>query len=78
MGTDITIPRPISEAADQLAQRLGISLSELYTAALTAYVTTHQRSEVTEILNRVYETETSTLEPMLVNLQVASLGGETW
>lgn len=78
MRTDVAIPRPLSEAAEQLAQRLGISLSELYTAALTAYVTTHQRNQVTEMLNRVYETETSILEPMLVNLQVASLGGETW
>ncbi|MEW5767725.1 MAG: hypothetical protein AB1797_08890 [bacterium] len=78
MRTDIAIPRPISEAAEQLAQKLDISLSELYTAALTAYVTTHQKNEVTERLNQVYETETSTLEPVLVQLQVASLDGATW
>jgi hypothetical protein len=57
---------------------LGISLSELYTAALTAYVTTHQKEDVTELLNRVYETEASTIEPGLVNLQLASMGGESW
>ncbi len=78
MRTDIAIPRPVSEAAEQLAQELDISLSELYTAALTAYVTTHQKHELTKRLNRVYETEASTLEPMLVKLQVASLGSETW
>ena len=77
MKADISIPNPIYEAAEQLAQRLGMSLSELYTAALTAYVTAHQE-EVTEALNRVYETESSTIEPVLVRIQLASVGGETW
>lgn len=78
MKMDISIPNPIYEASEQLAQRLGISLSELYTAALTAYVTAHQRGEVTEALNRVYETESSTIEPVLVKIQLASVGGEAW
>jgi hypothetical protein len=78
MKADISIPNPVYEAAEQLAQRLGMSLSELYTAALTAYVTAHQKGEVTEALNRVYETESSTIEPGLVNIQLASVGGETW
>lgn len=77
MKADISIPNPIYEAAEQLAQRLGMSLSELYTAALTAYVTAHQEG-VTEALNRVYETESSTIEPVLVRIQLASVGGETW
>ncbi len=76
--TDIAVPSPVFEAAEQLAHKLGISLSELYTAALIAYVTGHQKSEITETLNQVYEAEPSTLEPVLVRLQVASLGGETW
>jgi cell division ATPase FtsA len=78
MRTDISVPRAISEAAEQMAQRLGISLSELYTAALTAYVATHQKNEVTRLLNQVYEVEPSDIEPVLVNLQVASLDGEAW
>jgi hypothetical protein len=78
MRTDISIPRPISEAAEQTAHRLGISLSDLYTAALTTYVTTHRQHEVTELLNQVYEVEASNVEPVLVDLQVASLDGEAW
>ncbi len=77
MRTDISIPNPIYEAAEQLAQRLGMSLSELYTVALAAYVTAH-REEVTEALNRVYEMESSTIEPVLIRVQLASIGGETW
>jgi hypothetical protein len=78
MKADISIPSPISEAAEQLAQRLGMSLSEFYTAALAAYIATCQRSDVTERLNRVYETESSAIDPVLVNIPLTSLGDETW
>ncbi|MGA9351906.1 MAG: ChpI protein [Anaerolineae bacterium] len=77
MKAEIAIPRPISEAAEQLAQTLGMSLSELYTAAVAAYVTAHQRSEITETLNRVYATEPSAMDPAWVHIQLASVG-ETW
>ncbi|MEI2610115.1 MAG: hypothetical protein V9G20_15945 [Candidatus Promineifilaceae bacterium] len=53
-------------------------MSELYAAALSAYITAHRQNNVTELLDQVYSTETSTLEPMLMQLQVASLGNETW
>jgi hypothetical protein len=76
--TDITVPNAIFESAQQLAKRLDISLSELYTAALAAYVATYQNEDVTEKLNEIYETEASSLEPDLVTLQVASIGGESW
>jgi hypothetical protein len=55
-----------------------MSLSELYTAALAAYVATYESEDVTAQLNEVYETEESALEPELVSLQVASIGGENW
>jgi hypothetical protein len=78
MRADHSIPRPISEAAKRLARKLGMSPSELYTAALTAYLASHPGSEVTEMLNRVYERESSTVDPVLAKMQFASLGGETW
>ena len=78
MKTDISIPNPIFEAATKLAQKLDMSLSELYTAALAAYVATYESEDVTAQLNEVYETEESVLEPELVALQVASIGGERW
>lgn len=78
MKTDVSIPNPIFEAAKQLAQKLDMSLSELYVAALTSYIATYQNEDVTEKLNEVYETEPSTLEPELVNLQITSIGNESW
>lgn len=78
MKTDIKIPNPIFESAKQLAQKLDMSMSELYTAALAAYVATYQDEDVTGKLDAVYETEESSLEPELIALQIASVGGESW
>jgi hypothetical protein len=78
LTTDIVIPAPISETARQLAGKLGISVGEFYTAALSAYVVAVQKRDVTDALNQVYETESSAVDPILVNLQAASLGGEKW
>jgi hypothetical protein len=78
MKTDISIPNPIYHAAEKLAKELGISLSELYTAALTAYVSEHEGKSVTEKLDDVYMTESSALEPELVEMQIASVGDEQW
>jgi hypothetical protein len=76
MKADIFIPSPIFEAAEQLARRLGMSLSEFYTAALAAYVAACQRNDVTEALNRIYETGFSAIDSLWVKAQVASLAGE--
>jgi len=75
---EVAIPKPISEAAEKLARAMGISLSELYTAALSAYVSTHQQNSVTELLDQVYSTETSTIEPELIHLQLISIGNNSW
>lgn len=78
MKTDISIPNPIFEAATKSAQKLDMSLSELYTAALAAYVATNESEDITAQLNEVYDAEESVLEPELVALQVASIDGESW
>jgi len=78
MKTTILIPNSVYKSAEQLARKLDVSLSELYTIALTAYMNAHQKEDVTEALDRVYETESSSLDSELVKLQVASLGDENW
>ena len=78
MKSDISIPNIVFQAAETLAKRMGVSLSELYTAALNAYVAEHQKENITETLDQVYADEPSTLEPELVKMQVVSLEGEQW
>jgi len=78
MKSDISVPNPVFHAAENLAKKMGVSLSELYTAALNAYVAEHQKEDVTDALNRVLETEPSSVEPEMVKMLVMSIGGEEW
>ncbi|MEW6084027.1 MAG: ChpI protein [Chloroflexota bacterium] len=73
MKSDISIPNPVFHAAQNLAKKMGVSLSELYTAALNAYVAEHEKENITETLDQVYTDESSTLEPELVKMQAVTL-----
>ena len=62
-----------------MARRLGLSLSELYAQAVNAYLEAHREdAAVTEALNRVYAEESSAPDPVLTQLQLASLPKEEW
>ena len=78
MKSDISIPNVVFHAAESLAKKMGVSLSELCTAALNAYVAEHQKENITETLDQVYGKEESGLESELVQMQVMSLEGEEW
>ncbi|MBM4456647.1 MAG: hypothetical protein FJ011_02590 [Chloroflexi bacterium] len=78
LTADIVIPAPLSEAARQLAGKLGMSVGDFYTAALSAYVAAVQERDVTAALNQVYETEPSAMDPALIDFQAATLGGKEW
>ena len=78
MKTEISVPNPIYEAAERLAAALGMSLSEFYVAALTAYVATYQNGDVTKRLDEVYAKEPSAMEQEMVAIQIASIGEEKW
>ncbi|MBM4023847.1 MAG: ChpI protein [Planctomycetes bacterium] len=78
MKTEISVPNPIYEATERLAQELGMSLSEFYVAALAAYLAAYQNGDVTKRLDEVYTKEKSQLEPELVAIQIASISNEKW
>jgi hypothetical protein len=78
MKTEISVPTSILEAAERLAQELGMSLSEFYVVALTAYMATYPNGDITKRLDEVYTQEKSTLEPGLAAIQIASIGEEEW
>lgn len=78
MKTAISIPDPIFEQAEEVAKELQISRSELYTTALREFLSEKQSAHITERLNQIYETEPSTLDPILVRLQASSLSAEEW
>ncbi len=54
MKTAISLPVPLFRSAERLANRLGLTRSELYCRALRDLLARHGQSAVTEQLNAVY------------------------
>jgi metal-responsive CopG/Arc/MetJ family transcriptional regulator len=78
MKTAISLPDPIFDEAEVLAQRLGCSRSELYTKALQAYLKKYNRKQTLDKLNQVYSRESSKLDPVMAKMQLMSLPHEDW
>jgi metal-responsive CopG/Arc/MetJ family transcriptional regulator len=73
--TAISIPDIVFRSAEQLAARLGVSRSELYSKALAALVDKHRDDLITSRLNEIYGTdrEDSSLDAELALLQQRTL-----
>ena len=78
MRNEIVLPLGMLEAAEQLAQSLGLSSNELFDAALSDFIQRHHANDITSALDRVYATEDSRIDPVLATLQIKSLPQESW
>jgi metal-responsive CopG/Arc/MetJ family transcriptional regulator len=78
MKTAISLPDDLFDAADSLADRLGLSRSELYARAVAEYVAKHRDEDVTAQLNKVFADEASGLHPSLRGAQTRSLRSSEW
>ncbi|MCP4348725.1 MAG: hypothetical protein GY795_24875 [Desulfobacterales bacterium] len=76
MKTNLFIPDPLFESAKQLANELNISVNELSVAAIAAYIKLYRNNDITDQLNRVYEAETSEIDPMIAEIQAVSISKE--
>lgn len=55
MTTSISVPDPIFQEAEQLAERLEKTRNQLYTEALIEYLARRNPDTITERLNAVYD-----------------------
>jgi metal-responsive CopG/Arc/MetJ family transcriptional regulator len=78
MKTAISIPDELFESADALADRLGVSRSELYATAVAEFVAKHRSGAVTERLDHVYAEQPSRLDRKLRRAQGRSLRAADW
>jgi metal-responsive CopG/Arc/MetJ family transcriptional regulator len=78
LKTAISLPDPIFEEAEVLAQKLGISRSELYTEALKVYLRRYNRERILSKLNEVYSQESSDLDTVMTTMQLLSVPREDW
>ncbi len=78
MKIAISVPDSVFEPADELAEELGISRSELYSTAVAEYLAKHRAEDVTARLNDVYAREPSGLPPEVRRAQARSVGKSDW
>jgi hypothetical protein len=71
--TAISVPDRVFRSAEAFARRRGLTRSQLFATAVSEYLARHQAEQVTELLNRVYGTEDSSLPGDVVLLQARSM-----
>jgi metal-responsive CopG/Arc/MetJ family transcriptional regulator len=78
MKTAVSLPDDIFAEAEALAGAQRMSRSRLYAAALREYLARHQPDMVTEALDAVYATESSSLDPALAAAATQVLQRTEW
>jgi metal-responsive CopG/Arc/MetJ family transcriptional regulator len=78
MKIAISVPDEIFEAGEHLAKQLGLSRSQLYADALSAYLSERGAAAVTAKLNAVYAQDSSNLDPAFAQAQLSRVADEAW
>ena len=80
MKTAISIPDSLFQAAEELAERLGISRSQLYRRAVEEYLRARGHDIIRETLDAVYagDSDGGGLDPAIEYLQDASIEEDGW
>jgi hypothetical protein len=77
MKTAVSIPDKLFRDAEAVTRSRRISRSALYAMALSEFVQRHRSVGVTARLNEVYSQQDSSLDPVLMKIQNASVR-EAW
>jgi metal-responsive CopG/Arc/MetJ family transcriptional regulator len=78
MKTAVSIPDAIFQEADELAQRRGVSRSQLYATALERYLESERSADVTETLNRLLENEPPEPDPFITRAAALTFKRTEW
>ncbi len=78
MKIAISVPDPLFEAGEALARQLKMSRSQLYSTALSGYLSARGATAVTERLNAIYATQPSGVDAALATAQRKSIEDEAW
>ena len=78
MKVAISLPDPVFDAAELLAQELSMSRSQLYAQALAEFLQARSATAVTAKLNDVYGRDSSVVESGLMTAQLKVLSHEAW
>jgi metal-responsive CopG/Arc/MetJ family transcriptional regulator len=76
--TAISLPDTVFEEAERLAANLGLNRSQLYARALKAYIERHDNDAITDRLNQVYAVEQASVDEVMLEMQIQTLGDDGW
>jgi metal-responsive CopG/Arc/MetJ family transcriptional regulator len=74
----VALPTDLFQRAEELARKWGISRNELYRRALSHLLAASHETDLTRQLNEVYEHEDSSLDPLVMQMQMTALKPEEW
>ena len=75
--TAVALPSDIFQQAEAVAKKRGLSRSEFYVQALKKQLQEEEDAEISRRLNEIYEHEDSSLDPVLMQMQMMSLEPES-
>ncbi|MBU0500959.1 MAG: ribbon-helix-helix domain-containing protein [Gammaproteobacteria bacterium] len=78
MKVAVSLPDPLFSAAEQMAQQLHVSRSQLYAQALAEYMEKRRDAVITQRLNAVYGAAQEGVDPALNKAQLKVLSDEAW
>ncbi|MBN2352385.1 MAG: hypothetical protein JXD23_07440 [Spirochaetales bacterium] len=82
MKTAVSLPEKLFKLAEKTAAKLGIPRSQLFARALEEFIQHHRDEYITEKLNELYSSESSTIDVSMKRKQKAAIakGGnlESW
>jgi predicted transcriptional regulator len=78
MKAAISIPDDVFDAAEELAEELGLSRSALYAQAVAEFVAKHRAGDVTARLDAVYAEENRRLAAAVRSAQAKSIRAPDW
>lgn len=78
MKTAVSLPDDLFARAESLANRLGLTRSGLYAAAIEDFIARHQAKRVAERLDAVYASELSDVDVPIASAQRRVLKRADW
>jgi len=78
MKTAVSIPDPLYEKADNLADRLHLSRSRLYAIALERFIRDHDESTVTDQMDRFIEEHGQPVDPVFLDGSLEDMKKVEW
>ena len=78
MKTAISLPDPVFEAADQLANKFKVSRSELYVMALEKFIRENQETDITKRINDYIDVYGQPIDELFINSNVREMRKVEW